>query len=354
MVEHGLTESGHSVRTVFPTPRLGRLKPSATGLGKWLGYVDRFMLFPVTLLRSLPRTDVVHICDHGNAVYMPLLKSIPHIITCHDLFGVSSALGEVAQNRVSWTGRVLASAMMRGLNCARCVACVSAHTRDELLRVSSLSAERVRVIENGLDERFAPMAEAEALERLRALRVPERPFLLHVGGNQWYKNRLGVLRIFAELVTDASFASLTLVTAGKGWTNEMHRVAEERGLLGRVIALTRIDDEDLRALYSIAQALLFPSLSEGFGWPVIEAQACGCPVFTSNRLPLNVVGGIAARYLDPTDPVSAAAVLREGLEDRERMRILGFENAKRYSAERMVTEYLSAYRDAITEHARTS
>ena len=81
------------------------------------------------------------------------------------------------------------------------------------------------------------------------------------------------------------------------------------GLRDRVIELTNITNEDLRALYSKATALLFPSLREGFGWPIIEAQACGCPVFTSDRVPMTEVGGDAAIYLDPTDPRPAPRLL---------------------------------------------
>src|SRR5713226_9531201 len=74
----GLIGAGHEVRMVQPRPYLGRLRPSSTGIGKWLGYVDRFIAFPPELKRALEWSDIVHICDHANAVYVQYLRSRPH------------------------------------------------------------------------------------------------------------------------------------------------------------------------------------------------------------------------------------------------------------------------------------
>jgi glycosyltransferase involved in cell wall biosynthesis len=116
------------------------------------------------------------------------------------------------------------------------------------------------------------------------------------------------------------------------------------GLEGQVVELGGVYDEDLRALYSGAVALVFPSIHEGFGWPVIEAQACGCPVFASNRPPLPEVGGAGAFYFDPEDPGGAAAVIAAGLDRLDALRAAGLENVQRYSAEAMAGAYIRIYR----------
>ena len=103
-----------------------------------------------------------------------------------------------------------------------------------------------------------------------------------MGGNQWYKNRLGVLRIFSILTKLPVGGSLKLLMVGKPWTLEMRRFVLEHGLSDATLELTGVAEEDLRALYSMASVMIFPSFQEGFGWPIIEAQACGCPVATSN------------------------------------------------------------------------
>ena len=106
--------------------------------------------------------------------------------------------------------------------------------------------------------------------------------------------------------------------------------------------------EELQALYSLAKVLLFPSLEEGFGWPVLEAMACGCPVVTTNKAPLTEVGGEAAIYIDPKNISEAAGNLNKVLDwsENEVMQSVqkGFENLHRFSKTDFIDHYLVAYR----------
>jgi glycosyltransferase involved in cell wall biosynthesis len=115
------------------------------------------------------------------------------------------------------------------------------------------------------------------------------------------------------------------------------------GLADKVVELQGVGNEDLGALYSSAVASLFPSLQEGFGWPIVEAQACGCPVFTSNRAPMTEVGGNAAVYFDPTQITSAADTIIQHLPRVQEMRQAGLENAKRFRTEAMIAGYVALY-----------
>ena len=108
-----------------------------------------------------------------------------------------------------------------------------------------------------------------------------------------------------------------------------------------------VSHEELRALYARSTALLFPSLQEGFGWPLIEAQACGCPVFTSDLEPMNEIGGPGACYLDPRNPEAMAEAIEHAAGRLEEMRTLGLENAQRFSAAQMMANYLAAYRRVL-------
>jgi glycosyltransferase involved in cell wall biosynthesis len=189
------------------------------------------------------------------------------------------------------------------------------------------------------------MAREEAARRLEALGLSQdRPFILHVGGNQWYKNRAGVLKIFALL--RERVPNLLLVMAGKPWTVEMRELARELGLENSTVERTGVSEQDLRALYSSAETLLFPSLAEGFGWPVAEAQACGCPVVTSNRAPMTEVGGLAATYIDPLDHESAAMAVASVIGSRRSGRPrAGFSTAT------MIDGYLALYRSLLGKTA---
>ena len=343
-----LSAAGHEVRLLRPRVLLGRIRPGTVGIGKWLGYVDQYVLFRPALWRAARNADVVHVCDHSNAMYAGWIGDKPHVVTGHDLLAVRSALGEIPGNRTRWTGRIYQRWILASLRRARLVLCVSEQTRNELLRLSGLPAQRCRVVHNALNYPYRPMPAEEADTHLRALDLdPALPFFVHVGGNQWYKNRAGVLRLFAALIRHPAYAQHRLVMAGKPWTDEMRAVCTELDLHSRVDERVNVSNEQLRALYSRAEALLFPSLAEGFGWPIAEAQACGCPVATTGRAPMTEVGGEAAIYIDPDDIPGAAATIADGLTQRTALIDAGLRNVQRFTAERLVAGCLDAYRHVM-------
>lgn len=340
----GLMKAGHEVRILRPPAYVGKLHSSAEGFGKWLGYVDKFGLFPPLLKSAVKWADVVHICDHSNSFYTKHIGSVPHIVTCHDLLAIRSALGEIPQKQTTWTGRQLQRLIVKGLTEAQHIVCVSEATRRDLLRVVDIPENRVSRTYNSLNYPYSRMEAHEAAFRIRELGIdPNQSFLLHVGGNQWYKNRVGVFRIFAILTQLMPGRSLKLVMVGKPWTSEMRRFILEHGLNDATLEVAGVAEEDLRALYSTASMMIFPSFQEGFGWPIIEAQACGCPVATSNRPPMNEVGGNAAIYIDPDNPESAAAAVQRALSRIDGIRELSLANAARFKCSTMIDSYLSLY-----------
>lgn len=344
MLREGLTAAGHEIRLVRPPVWLGRLRRGETGLAKWIGYLDRFVLYPPLLRRQIRWADIVHVCDQANAVYVSHLRGKPHVVTCHDMLAIRAALGEILDSPTGWTGRIYQRWILSGLRRAQAVTCVSHQTAAELQRVAGIPDARITVVPNALNYPYRPMPAEEADTHLRALDLdPALPFFVHVGGNQWYKNRAGVLRLFAELVRHPAYAQHRLVMAGKPWTDEMRAVCTELDLHGRVDERVNVSNEQLRALYSRAEALLFPSLAEGFGWPIAEAQACGCPVVTTGRAPMTEVGGEAAIYIDPDDPAGAAATIAGGLAQRAALVDAGLRNAQRFSTRAMVEGYVQCY-----------
>jgi glycosyltransferase involved in cell wall biosynthesis len=322
--------------------------PNETGIGKWLGYVDRFLIFPPQLRKLAAWADVVHICDQSNAMYVEWVGEKPHVVTCHDLLAIRSALGEIPENPTRWTGRMLQRWVLRGLRRAQLVACVSEQTRSDVLRVVGRALAGTSVVSNALNYPYSQMEHDNAIRKCSGLGLhAERPFFLHVGGNDWYKNRQGVLRIFGTLASLPEFKLHHLAMVGKPWTSAMRAYIRDIGLSGRIHEVIDVSADVLHALYSRADALIFPSLEEGFGWPVIEAQACGCLVFTTARAPMTEVGGQAAVYIDPSDEVAAAQAIASGLKQRDLRVPLGLENAKRFSTERMLQGYIDAYRSVL-------
>ncbi len=360
-------ERGWTVDTWSPRPRFARWGGTYRygGLPKYLGYLDKFVVFPRQVkhrLRLATRSTVFHITDHSNAVYAPLFEGRALLLTCHDLLQVRSALGEFPRHRVSRSGQKYQQWILRHLAGLRRAICVSDKTRQDLCRLTGLSPAAAPVVYMGLNYPYAPLArdvaESAVLELMaraglmksRATQLLADGFWVGIGGAQWYKNRPGLLRIVAELRKRGT-GPQRLVFVGSPWVEEEKEVLRDAGLAEDVLRLQGVSNEGLCALYSIGRALIFPSWEEGFGWPIAEAQACGCPVFTSDRAPMTEVGGAAARYIDPADPAAAAERILNHLPELPALSRSGLESAARWSTGRMIQEYEDQYLGAVQESA---
>jgi len=340
-----LSRAGMDVRVIAPRPMYGKMKPSAHGIGKWLGYVDRFIMFPRELRAAAARADIVHLCDHGSAVYVPMIKGKPVVVTCHDMIAVRGARGELPELQSSRFGQLLQRWICHGLQRATRVACVSRATFDDARRILKKD-ENLCVIQNGLNHPFAPLAPNEVDRRLAGLGALRPPFILHLGSNLPYKNREGVLRVFAEA---SAGTDLRLVIAGEALHRGLAGLAHELKIEDRIVRVVRPDVDLIEALYNRATCLLFPSLYEGFGWPTIEAQACGCPVVASAIPPFVEMLGQSALLKAVEDETGMADAIRRLASDeefREQVRQSGFANVRtRFQTSRMIEEYVSLYRE---------
>ncbi|WP_438481967.1 glycosyltransferase family 4 protein [Oleiharenicola lentus] len=357
LLHHGLSARNHDVTVLTPTLRLARLGPRYhyNGLPKYLGYFDKFVLFPRQLRRHMQATrpDIVHLTDQASAVYMGAIDSQHTIATCHDLLQIRAAAGEISQHTLSRAARAHQNWIRRNLNRVPHVACVSEQTRSEVLRLTAMGPSKTSVVSNALNYSYRPIAAAIARERLDALSATAHKsdpfkhgfggFVLHVGGEHWYKNRPGLLAIYAALRTQIS-PPPTLVIVGPALDAEASAIVEKLGLETHITVFTNVSNLQLEALYSLAEALIFPSLEEGFGWPIVEAQACGCPVFTSNRAPMPEVGGRFAYYFDPTNPLEAAQIISAAWVGRHVHRDAAISASGRWHADVMLDAYEALYR----------
>ncbi len=348
MMLQGLTTAGVTAELIQPQPFLGRFTLAGGFVAKWLGYLDKFFFFPWQLKRKLTTgVDLVHICDHSNAMYAAHVRQCPTVVTCHDLLAVRGALGEETDCPASATGKYLQRWVVSGLRKATAVACASPATLRDAQRVVRQDEGRPQLllIHHGINYPYRPQAAERArplLSRIEGLDL-ERPFALHVGSNLRMKNREGVLRIFALTKNDWNGQ---LVFAGQKLTSELRSLGEELGVLDRVVEVDGPDNDLLEALYSSAMVLLYPSRFEGFGWPIIEAQACGCPVICSNREPMSEVGGEGALTAEVEDEPAMARALLELTEPavRARWSEKSLRNAERFRAEEMIAHYIELYR----------
>ncbi len=348
MMLRGLTAAGVPAALLQPQPFLGRIEFAGRLVAKWLGYLDKFVFFPRQLRRQLTAgADLVHICDHSNAMYSAQVRDRPVLVTCHDLLAVRGALGEETDCPASPTGKYLQRWIVNGLRKATAVACASSATLRDAQRIVGQRDGRpaLLLIHHGINHPYKKQPADVARARLAKIAglAPARPFALHVGSNLRMKNREGVLRIFALTKNDWDGQ---LVFAGQKLTPELHSLGEELGLRDRIVEVEGPDNGLLEALYSAAMVLLYPSRFEGFGWPIIEAQACGCPVICSTSEPMSEVGGEAALTADVSDEATMAQSLLRLIDPAERARWSekSLRNAERFHAEKMIGHYIELYR----------
>ncbi len=294
----GLRQLDISVE-MYPVPTVvGKLGATGSGLGKWIGYIDKYLLFPFILkrkLRKLPNKSIVHIIDHSNAPYSKWLQHYPHVVTCHDLLAIRCALGEIPQHEPKWTGKQQQAMILRGLKSSQCIASVSLATQQDVTRLVGSKHEWQYHIPNALNESFIQEAHSESTETSTHAKASLQPthnsrYLMHIGGEKWYKNRKAVLYIFAKLATENP--DLNLVIVGPKFSPETLSETACADLSPRIHYFSDIEDQQLRELYRAAELLIFPSHIEGFGWPILEAQACGCAVATFNVEPMRSLNAI--------------------------------------------------------------
>jgi glycosyltransferase involved in cell wall biosynthesis len=227
----------------------------------------------------------------------------------------------------------------RSIMKADAVICISESTRADVQRFYGISPDKTYVIPLAHGEMFTSCAEVDHRNRLDS-----RPFLLYVGSRIHYKNFDCLLDAYSRW--PASKEVDLIVVGDSDWSSEEEQRLIALNLKKRVHLLRHIDDQELRRLYNEAVAFVYPSLYEGFGIPLLEAMACGCPVVAS-RIPSTVeVAGDCPLYFDArsSDDLigSLDAVLAEGREGQRQA--MGLERARKYSWEETARRTLEVYR----------
>jgi glycosyltransferase involved in cell wall biosynthesis len=303
MLQQACIAQGHAVSAWAPKAWLHRWL-AHTRLAKWAGYVDQYVIFPWWVrwqLRQVSPDTLFVFCDQALGPWVPLVRHRPHVVHAHDLLALRSALGQIPENPTGWSGRLYQRYIRRGFRQAHQFIAISGRTRDDLHQHAGIDPARITVIHNSLNQPFAPMPPAEVAWHLAQAGLPAAgEFLLHVGGGQWYKNTLGVLRLYAHHAAAQAragqpVAALVMVSPPPG--------AQAQALIASLPAGARVQfcqgvsPQALQAAYTGCQLMLFPSLAEGFGWPIVEAQACGAMVLTTDEAPMNEIGGPHSLYL---------------------------------------------------------
>lgn len=310
----------------------------------WNSLVLRSRAHPIRMFRnrfvdefSRSDLDVLHVTAlGGRRTGINNLRARTRCITLHDAFHLIEP---------EWFTADMVQMLEDTFDLARgyhAIFTVSNASRNDLVSRAGFSADRVHVIPNGIDPAFAAAPTAAVERALKKFGI-RSPYLLAVGMVEPRKNLRTLASAFQALGPNYKDVQLILVGAD-GW-----RVSEAWcGVDGRGITRTgQVPLDDLVCLYTGATAFCFPSFYEGFGLPVLEAMACGCPVIASNTSSLPEVAGDAALLVPPRDIDAWTSAIRQVLDDEElqqAMRIRGYDRAKTFSWSNAADRYLEHYR----------
>jgi glycosyltransferase involved in cell wall biosynthesis len=349
MLADGMRARGHEVDIWAPEAKFSKL-PAPRSLKKWLGYVDQYLVFPSAVrrrLRQYPANTLFSFTDQALGPWVPLLSGRPRVVHCHDFLAQRSMLGEIPENPAGWTGQQYQAYIRQGYAEGQHFISVSQRTQEDLHRFLPGPPQRSDVVYNGLNQSFMPQDAAAVRAQLgqqTGLNLAAG-YLLHVGGNHFYKNRLGIIEIYNAWRASSTLA-LPLLLVGEAPNEALAHAHAQSPYRQDIHLLSGLADKEVRAAYAGASVFLFPSLAEGFGWPIAEAMASGCPVITTNEAPMTEVAGKAG-YLIPRRPSAApqvaawaqaaARVVEEVVQlpaaERQAVVARGLQNAKRFNTD---------------------
>lgn len=307
-----------------------------------------FQQLTLPLAARLADVDVVH----SPSFITPLWHGRPrHLLTIHDMTSFSHPDVHTRLRR----SRAYRHAVTRSARRADCVTVPSRFVAEQVRRwIPSLTPGRIHVARPGIGPEFRPHAASAVQPVLERLSI-HSPYILFVGTIEPRKNLVGLLDAYEALV-DRRAVSEQLVIAGRlGWDYQpvLSRISAARHR-DRIRRLDYIDEPDLPALYAGAGAFVYPSLTEGFGFPPLEAMATGVPAVASNCSSLRENLGGAAELTPPGDVGALSRALERVLTDhgrREALIAAGLERAAGFSWDRMAQQTLACYRALATAGA---
>jgi len=347
-LEAGLAKRPGINASSFAVRQTGFIKPFRPLLHfvPWLKDYGRDMFFSRYLkypfLARNKQGQINHVTDQLNTHLLRILDPNKTVVTCHDLIPLEYEEDPIALKVFKWNIGFLSKA-------AKIIA-DSQSTKNDIIKFLNIPQEKITVVYLGVNPVFKPINDSTALSALRLkYNLPSGRFLLFVGNNLAYKNRTGLSASFNSLAS--SYPDLSLVIVG-----QPEPVAP--ALAGRVLYFSGLSESDLIGFYNLADVYVQPSLKQGFGWPVLEAMACGTPVVCSNTPSLPEVGGSVVIYADPQSNNSFAKGVSFALnlsdQQRDKIKEAGLAQAAKFSWEKCISGTVGVYNELISKDSLES
>lgn len=338
ILKHMLAERSHRYRLFMRNPE------EQAQMRQQIAEQDRLKGIEVMLMRDIPQTEVDCLWYPWNRIDR-LPKSGKTILTIHDLapflFPYRDWLRFFDQKKDETRFRKAALQ-------ARRIIAVSQQTKYDIMKLLKVPESKIKVIYSGVEETFSPLTvEPNRKKALCQNWGVGEDFLLYVGADDERKNLFNLLKAFNLMTHTPGFAfSLILAGTGHPLPLQYRDFLNGNQLSSRVIWLESVNAQDLPDLYRSARMLVFPSLYEGFGLPLLEAMASGLPVAASKISVIPEVAGDGALYFDPREPRDIAAKVLQLLNDESIARQLaekGLERAGAFKWEKTVRAMLAEF-----------
>jgi len=295
-------------------------------------FLSRYVLYP--LLARGHQGEINHITDQLDSHLLRVLDPSRTVLTCHDLIPLDYEKDPIALKVFKWNIKFLRRAVR--------ILADSEATKIDLVNRLGVSEDKIKVVYLGVSSDFIPVKDRDSVRLFREkLQLPSGRYVLHVGNSLEYKNRIGLLQAFEILCQQCDDVYLVILGSPSPTTESLSS--------GRVIYLSGLSDADLVLLYNLADVYVQPSYKEGFGWPPLEALACGTPVVSSNTSSLPEICGESVTYFSPFQHEEMAQKIQEVLswsdDQRAKMVIKGIEQAAKFTWERCCEQIVEVYEE---------
>ncbi|WP_282135685.1 glycosyltransferase family 4 protein [Seonamhaeicola maritimus] len=308
---------------------------------------------------KLPRIAKSYNCDilHCTSNTAPCYKNIPLITTLHDIIYMEASMLSLLFNKASLYQkfgnlyrRIIVSKVIKN---SRRLITVSNFEKENITKYFKLKHKEIKAVHNGVNKKFTVNMDADYIARVKSkYKLPENYFL-HIANKDPRKNTKKVLMAFKDFLERTTSKQKLLMLGCKD--ADLKISLNEIGaidLYNHIILTGYVSDEDLPVIYKLSQLLLFPSLREGFGIPIIEAMACGVPVITSNTSSMPEVAGNAAHLIDPNKIEDISSGMLKIVSDQNYKNMLiqrGLKRSKEFSWKKMAFQVLEQYKQLYKE-----
>ena len=297
----------------------------------------RFIAYP-RLIKAAVGADVYHVLDHSHANLALVPPAAKTVMTCHDIIPMLAAKRLIPIPPAGFSHYAFPLHVRCMKRCHTIIA-ISESTKRNLVEVAGLPEEQIDVVYYGVNHAFAPLPDKDSAvsveERQGILRKHSIPadalILFHVGTATRYKNTPAILHALKALKEDPLVGKrVYFLRVGADFFDDEKTLIESLGVGDRVRHAGKIfDDALLAAYYRTGDVFIFPSIWEGFGWPPLEAMACGTPVVTSDVASLPEVVGDAGITVAPQDHAALIEALRSILSNDDRRQTLREKSLRR-------------------------